>query len=111
MSITIKMPVKKINQQNMCDQVEEQLRNDSDNAYTLIGLMIEVFKVNKKDIQGPFRDWKKGLPTMYSRIGGCLRKLNEVGLVSTKKHGKAHYYWWNKQENFDKISVGRVTKI
>jgi hypothetical protein len=57
--------------------------------------MVEVFKVEPKDIENkPFASWKKGLPTLYSRIGRCLRRLEELGKIKSKKHEKAWVYWW-----------------
>ena len=95
MGVKIKVPVKNVEKEDICSTVEETLKKDSKNAYTIAGLMIDVFNVKKEDIENKsFSSWKKGLPTMYSRIGNCLRKLEKVGKVKSRKHGKAFVYWY-----------------
>ena len=57
--------------------------------------MVDVFNVKKEDIDNKsFSSWKKGLPTLYSRIGNCLRKLEKIGKIKSRKHGKAFVYWY-----------------
>lgn len=95
MSVKIKIPVESVEKEDVCTKVEEALKKDKENAYTISGLMIEVFRVKKDDIENkPFSAWKKGLPTLYSRIGNCLRKLEKTGKVKSRKHEKAFVYWY-----------------
>jgi hypothetical protein len=57
--------------------------------------MVEAFKVKEEEILGkPFRDWKKGLPTIYGRIDRSLRKLVKEGKAKVIKDGRAWVYWW-----------------
>ena len=91
----IKVPVKDIEKEDILDKVKNALEHDSENAYTVSGLMVEVFGVKQKDIHNkPFSAWKKGLPALYGRIDRCLRKLNERGIIERRKHGKAWVYWY-----------------
>ncbi|MEK6833120.1 MAG: hypothetical protein AABY32_03660 [Nanoarchaeota archaeon] len=93
----IKIPVQEIQKEDICSKVENKLKSDKGNAYTISGLMIELFKVKKEDINNkPFSNWKKGLPTMYSRISRCLRRLEGLGKINSRKHEKAFVYWWVK---------------
>ena len=91
----IKIPVQEVEKEDTCSKVEQRLQGDKGNAYTIGGLMVEVFKVKKEDFENkPFKDWKKGLSGLYSKISNCLRKLEKVGKVKSKKHGKAFVYWY-----------------
>lgn len=103
MGLKIKVPVKEIGRDNVYEKVKRKLMTDADNAYTVSGLVIEIFNVNKKQIENkPFRDWPAGLPTVYSRIRTSLNKLVKQNLVKTTKHGRAWVYWW-----VDKTPLGK----
>lgn len=94
MGLTIKTPIKEINQEKpVIEIVEEKLKSDKNNAYTISGLMVECFGVKESDINQPFRDWKTGQPALYSRIRVALDKLIEEGKVKKGKKGKAIHYW------------------
>ena len=96
MGLTIKIPIKKIEGKSVCDQVEELFKEDNQNAYNVGGIMITKFGVKESEIHNkPFKDWKKGLPTMYSRIRNCLEKMVKGGRANKKKEGRADYYWLN----------------
>lgn len=90
----IKVPVKSLEREDVCAKVEAKLAQDPENAYTVSGMMVEVFGVKESDIENkPFSAWKKGLPTLYGRIDRCLKKLKEAGKVNCKKHERAWVYW------------------
>ena len=97
--IKIKVPVKDIEKDDICSKIEERLKQDKENAYTIAGLMIEVLKIKPADIENkPFKDWKKGLPSKYTSIRLCLQRLKKEEKVNVKKHGKAWIYWWSKED-------------
>ncbi len=91
--------LKEVKKEDVCAKVEKRLRTDKENAYTIAGLMTEVFDVKDKAIENkPFKDWDKGLPTLYTRIRLCLEKLKKQGKVDSKKHSKAWIYWWTRSD-------------
>jgi len=95
MGLTIKIPVKEITQERpVIEIIEEKLKSDKGNAYTILGLMIECFNAKERDINQPFRNWKRGQPTLYSRIRVALDKLVNQGKVKKAKKGKAMHYWY-----------------
>jgi hypothetical protein len=96
MGLTIKVPVKEIKANRpVCETVEERLKSDPDNGYTVMGLMVECYGVKESDINGvPFNKWKKGQPSLYSRIRTCLERLVKSGKVNKSKVKRAFVYWW-----------------
>ena len=97
MAIKIKVPVSKIQKNDVQERVRETLSSDPNNAYTVMGLMVERFGVKKEDIDGkPFNQWKSGQPSMYTRIRTSLEKLKKEGKINSTKHGRAEVYWWKK---------------
>lgn len=77
------------------DTVRKTLKKDLKNAYTILGLMVDEFGIKESDIASKsFNLWKKGLPTMYTKIRLALEKLVKEGKVKKQKVGKAQLYWW-----------------
>ena len=97
MGLTIKLPVKKLEGKSTCEQVEELLHKDPESAYNVGGIMITFFGAKESEINRPFRDWPRKLPTLYSRIRNCLEKMVQEGKVNKKREGKADYYWLKKK--------------
>ena len=96
MSLKIKVPVADLEKNNVCEMVRKKLESDPKNAYTIMGLMVEL-GVKEDDIRGkPFSQWKKGQPTMYSRIRKCLEQLQVDGIIKASKHQRADVFWWGK---------------
>ncbi len=97
MVITRKKSVKEIKANRpVCETVEEKLKSDPDNGYTIQGLMIECFNVKEDDMDGkPFGMWKKGLPSLYTRVRTCLERGVEEGRINKTKQSRAGLYWWN----------------
>ena len=63
MGLTIKTPVKDIGGgRPVIEVVEEKLKSDRSNAYTIAGLMIQCFGAKEEDLNQPFRDWEEGQP-------------------------------------------------
>ena len=98
MGITIKVPVKDVKgKKDVRKVVEETLREDKNNAYTIMGLMIAKFDVKESDINGkPFSQWKEGHPSLYTKIRIALEKLKKEGRINSTKSGRAYVYWWNE---------------
>ncbi len=96
MGLTIKKSVKDIKANRpVCETVEQKLRLDPDNGYSVMGLMVECFDVRESDINGkPFKSWKKGHPSLYTRIRTCLERLHKAGRVEKSKQERAFLYWW-----------------
>ena len=93
--MTKKIPVDQIRENSIEDIVIEALKNDPKNAYTILGLMVDEFGIKESDIASkPFNLWKKGLPTMYTKIRLTLERLVKEGKVKKQKVGKAQLYWW-----------------
>ena len=106
MTVKKKVPVKDLNKSNIYELIEGKLRGDPDNAYTIAGLMIEVFGVKESQIENrPFRDWPKGLPTLYSQINRCLANLKSKGFIKSVKHGKAWVYWWSVKDTIPAMKL------
>lgn len=102
MGLTIKTPVKDIGGgRPVIEVVEEKLKSDRSNAYTIAGLMIQCFGAKEEDLNQPFRDWEEGQPALYSRIRKALDMLTEQGKIKQAKKGKAMHYWyvaWRERE-------------
>lgn len=95
MSLTIKTPVKEMEAERpVIEIVEEKLKSDKNNAYTIAGLMIQCFGAKEGDINQPFRDWPQGQPALYSKIRKALDALTVLGKVKQAKKGKAMHYWY-----------------
>jgi hypothetical protein len=93
--IKIKVPVKNLEKEDVYSKVEETLKNDQENAYTIGGIMVTTFGVKEEDIHNkPFSAWKKGQPTLYGRIDRSLRRMAKEGKAHCKKHERAMVYWW-----------------
>ena len=94
MSLARKMPVNKIKEDSVSEKITAQLMHDMGNGYTIAGLMMDCYGVKESEINKPFSLWKKGLPTLYTRIRLNLEKMVEQGAVNKAKRGRAVYYWW-----------------
>ena len=56
--------------------------------------MIEIYNYKEEELIAPFKDWPKGAPSQYTRIRRALAKLEDEGLIESKKEGKKYLYWW-----------------
>lgn len=107
MGMKIKVPVRDLQKEDACGKVRSYLANDPDNAYTVSGLLVKIFGVEEEDILSkPFRDWPKGVPSLYTRIRICLNKLIKDGEVKVEKHGRAWVYYWTRRKG--DLTKGRV---
>lgn len=61
-----------------------------------MGLMIELFGASEENLNGPFKDWETGMPSLYTRVRLALEKLKAEKLIDSKKHGKAYFYFWSE---------------
>ena len=96
--ITIKVPRSQLETESVLDKVKKHLQENSAYAFTRMGLMVEVFGFKEEDLNGPFSDWPKGGPTLYTRVRLALEKLRDEGLVESSKQGKKFLYWWHLKE-------------
>jgi len=92
--ITIKVPKRELETESTYEKVKTHLKKNSDDAYTRIGLMVEIYNCKPEDLNAPFRDWPEGAPSQYTRIRLALEKLINEGLIGSKKQGKKFLYWW-----------------
>jgi len=96
--ITIKIPRSKLENGDVYEKVTEHLRKNPKDAYTIGGLIVELFGANPKDLNAPFKDWPKGMPSLYTRIRLALERLKTEKLVDSKKHGRAFFYFWHESD-------------
>jgi len=92
--ITIKIPRSKLENGNVYDKVKERLQKNPKDAYTIMGLMVELFGANPENLNAPFMHWPEGMPSLYTRIRLALEKLKAEKLIDSKKHGRAYFYFW-----------------
>ncbi|MHA1578347.1 MAG: hypothetical protein ACTSUQ_01805 [Candidatus Freyarchaeota archaeon] len=92
--ITIKIPRSQLEQDSVIDKVKDHLEKNPEDAYTIMGLMVEVFNYNPDDLNGPFMTWPKDAPSLYTKIRLALEKLKKDKLVDSKKRGRANFYYW-----------------
>jgi len=93
--LTIKVPLSQI-ETDVKDKVLNYLAENPDYAFTIAGLMVEMFGYKAEDLNASFKDWPKGAPTLYTRIRLALKELKEKGAVDSKKEGKKFLYWFKK---------------
>lgn len=92
--ITIKIPRSQLESNNVIDKIKKHLQANPKEAYTIMGLMVEIYGIDKEKLNGPFSTWPEGAPSLYTRIRLALEKLKAEGLIDSKKHGKAQFYFW-----------------
>ncbi|MCL5089963.1 MAG: hypothetical protein M1382_02205 [Candidatus Marsarchaeota archaeon] len=98
MGLQTKKPVKDIRTNRpIITVVEELLKKDKKNGYTVAGIMMDCYNVKESQINKSFNKWDKGLPTLYTRIRRTLKDLIKQGKVKASKDGKAVWYWWNAE--------------
>jgi len=95
--ITIKVPLSQLKSEDVLDKIKNHLKKNSKYAYTIAGLMIEIYHYKGEELNAPFKDWPKGAPSLYTKIRLALKKLKEEGFVDSKKQGKKVLYWWSKK--------------
>ncbi len=62
------------------EKIKKFLQENSDYAYSRVQIAKEVF----------------GSVDFYPEVTYALKKLEEKGLVKSKKRGLKYYYWWKK---------------
>lgn len=93
----IKVPIKDLDKEDVCLKVEDFLKEDRKNAYTVSGIMVEKFGVKSEDIDNKsFSRWKNNLPALYGKIYRCLQRLVKEGKVNLRKHERAWVFWYTK---------------
>jgi len=92
--ITIKIPRSQLESNNVVDKIKKHLQENPKDAYTIMGLMVEIYGIDKDKLNGPFSTWPEGAPSLYTRIRLALEKLKAEGIVDSKKQGRAQFYFW-----------------
>jgi len=77
-------------------KVKLQLENNPLTAYTICGLMIQLFGSREININQPFKDWNEHDLLLYKKIKESVEKLVADGFVNVKIEGKGNRgnYWW-----------------
>lgn len=84
---------------NVPKEVRNFLQKNKENAYTIQGILINLYGIKEKDVRGvSFKNMKKGLPTLYTKVRRTLEKLVEEGKANKKQRGHAIYYYLIKEE-------------
>ncbi len=97
MAVKKKVAVSKIQKNNVYDTVKKTLESDKNNAYTVMGLMIEKFGVKEEELdRKAFFQWKAGHPSLYTRVRTSLEKLRKEGIIEKSKDGRAYVYYWKR---------------
>jgi len=92
--ITIRVPLDEVQEDSVYDKVVTHLKSNPKFAYTIGGLIVELYGYKAEDLNAPFKDWPKGAPSQYTRVRLSLEKLKKEGLVEAKKQGRKVLYWW-----------------
>lgn len=82
--------------QNACDAsgiVMKGLKENKGKAYTVIGMLIEFFDIEKTMVEKPYKEWEPRAVNMYSQVNRCLKGLVKDAKVNSKKNGKSTFYW------------------
>ncbi len=94
-AITIKVPLSQIEKTTVYERVKKHLEENADHAYTISGLLVEVYDYKPEELNASFRDWPKGAPSQYTRVRLALEKLVKEEQVNKKKQGRMYLYWWS----------------
>ena len=92
--ITIKIPVNEVEKDSVYDRVVTHLKSNQKFAYTISGLIVELYGYKAENLNAPFKDWPKGAPSQYTRVRIVLEKLKKEGAIEAKKQGRGVVYWW-----------------
>jgi hypothetical protein len=95
--ITIKVPLNEVQEDSVYDKVLTHLKSNPKFAYTIGGLLVELYGYKAEDLNAPFKDWPKGAPSQYTRIRLALEKIKKEGRIETKKQGRKVLYWLKTQ--------------
>jgi|WetSurMetagenome_2_1015567.scaffolds.fasta_scaffold298683_1 hypothetical protein len=94
--ITIKVPVDEV-EESIDERITGHLKSNQKFAYTISGLMVELFGYKPEDLDASFKDWSKGAPSQYTRIRIALERLKKERKIEAKKQGRRVLYWWKKE--------------
>ena len=92
--ITIRIPKRELETNDTYEKVKEELKNNPEYAYTRSGLVVEIYNHKREDLNASFKDWPEGAPSQYTRVRLSLKKLENEGLIESRKQGKKFLYWW-----------------
>lgn len=92
--ITVKVPLTDIQKESVQQKVLAHLKADPKNAYTIGGILVDLYGYDAIALNAPFKEWPKGAPTQYTRVRHALERLKKEKLIESKKDGKRGLYWW-----------------
>lgn len=92
--ITVKVPIDEIQDKPVIDEVKGHLASNPKFAFTISGLLVELYGYKAEALNAPFKEWPAGAPSQYTRVRLALEKLKKEGIISAKKQGKKVLYWW-----------------
>jgi hypothetical protein len=96
--IILRVPRRQLQTESVYDKIQKHVQENSDYAFTRVGLMVEVFGFKKEDLNTSFKNWPEGASAMYSRIKRALGKLKDEGLIESAKKGRQYLYRWRLEE-------------
>ena len=91
--ITIKVPIEELRDKPVIEEVKGHLESNPKFAFTISGLLVELYGYKAEELNAPFKDWPAGAPSQYTRVRLALEKLKKEGAISGKKQGKKVLYW------------------
>lgn len=93
--IAIRRPKKSLEANGVAEKVEDFLERHSSEAFTVMGLMVDVFDAEAASLNGSWKEWPSGMTTLYGRIMRSLEMLEKHGKVVSQKDGRAVWWSWN----------------
>lgn len=93
MVITMKMPVSEVVKNNVMTKIETFMYQHKDSAYTMYGIMSEVYGINKSELAKTYHVWGKENRNLYQNISHTLKKLVKEQKLKTKKVGRSYFFW------------------
>ena len=76
--------VKTTNDNDIKEKLEARF-NTSDKAYNIAGLMVEVFKYNKTEMQKNMSQWKPEDKKFYQKVRGAVVQMVKDDTLDSKK--------------------------
>src|SRR5437879_5308358 len=94
--VSIKMKKSDLGKVGVDDEIANFLRKHESDAYTIRGIMYELYNVPTDDMQGSWSAWPKSLPTLYGRINRGLERLRKAEKISKTRKGPADFWAWKE---------------
>ncbi len=92
--VTIKMKKADLDSAGPDEEIARFLTKHADDAYTIRGIMHELYEVATADMQDKWSVWPHGLPSLYSRVNRALERLRKAGKITKTRKGRADFWAW-----------------